>query len=54
METVPSAERVQVSEGRKVNGVEQRILNLNIYKGDASEIRTTTSILNKSNAYIQS
>ena len=33
MEIVPSAERVQVSVGRKVNGVEQRILNVNIYKG---------------------
>ena len=33
MEIVPSAERVQVSVGRKVNGVEQLILNVNIYKG---------------------
>ena len=33
MEIVPSAERVQVSEGRIVNGVEQRILNISIYKG---------------------
>ena len=46
MELVPSAERVQDSGGRKVNGVEQRILNMNIYKGDASETRSTISILN--------
>ena len=33
VELVPNAERVQDSEGRIVNGVEQRILNINIYKG---------------------
>ena len=47
METVPSAERVQVSVGRKVNGVEQRILNINIYKRDASETRVTMLLLNR-------
>ena len=46
MELVPSAERVQDSGGRKVNGVEQRILNKNIYKGDTSETQSTTSLLN--------
>ena len=50
----PSAERVQDSEGRKVNGVEQLILNVNIYKGGASETRISTSWLYKSRAYIQS
>ena len=46
----PSAERAQDSDGRKVNGVEQLILSVNIYKGDASETWTTTSILNMSRA----
>ena len=46
----PSAERAQDSDGRKVNGVEQHILNVDIYKGDASETWTTSSILNKSKA----
>ena len=48
----PSAERAQDSNERKVNGVEQPILNLDIYKGDSSETQTS-SILNKSKAYIQ-
>ena len=46
VELDPSAERVQDTDGRKVSGVEQLILNSNIYKGDASETRSTISILN--------
>ena len=52
VEPDPSAERVQDSVGRKDNGVEQHVLNANIYKGDLSETQTS-SILNKSKAYIQ-
>ena len=47
VELVSSAERVQDSEGRIVNGVEQHILYSSIYKGDASETRSTISILTK-------
>ena len=47
----PSAERVQDSVGRKDNGVEQLVLNINMYKGDASETRITISLLYKSRAY---
>ena len=50
VELDPSAERVQDSVGRKDNGVEQLILDINIYKGDASETWTTTSILSKNRA----
>ena len=53
IENVPSAERVQVSVGRIDNGVEQLILDVIIYKGDASETRITTSLLYKSRAQIQ-
>ena len=40
-------------EGRKDNGVEQLILNRNIYKGGASETQSTISILNQGMACIQ-
>ena len=53
VELDPSAERVQDTNGRKVSGVEQLILNTNIYKGDASETWIPTSLLYKSRAYIQ-
>ena len=53
VELDPSAERVQDSVGRKDNGVEQLILDVSIYKGDASETRSTISILNQSMACIQ-
>ena len=53
VEPDPSAERAQDSEGRIDNGMEHVYCDVNIYKGDSSETQTSSSILNKSKAYIQ-